>query len=176
MGMKSTIKRRWPDWREFCEYLYVMQVQVGEHSWMKVGISNDPERRIISVQGGCPIPILDVWCVRFKTRTYAELAEAQIHGKLAESFSCGEWFSGSATPETMAMLLETCPEGRAGSKWAHIDFRDKHEARGRADRTKVAVIERRRATAIQQAEEKPAHLRFNITDVPLDELRSIYRK
>lgn len=73
--------------------LYVMVAEAGETlRHFKIGISSDVDRRLPSVQTGCPLPITSVMCVRVPGKRAAKGIEGMMHWRLRDYRTSGEWF------------------------------------------------------------------------------------
>lgn len=60
---------------------------------VKVGVARDPSGRLMSLQTGCPYPLLAVHLEAFPTRRQAHKVEAIAHALLRPQRTSGEWFN-----------------------------------------------------------------------------------
>jgi predicted GIY-YIG superfamily endonuclease len=70
-------------------YIYV--IAADEHGPVKIGYSNDPNRRLKELQTGYPKP-LALWHQQEFHQKQAKLMEQLIHKTLRHRCSYGEWF------------------------------------------------------------------------------------
>ena len=71
------------------DYIYI--IHQGESRLFKIGVSNDPKRRLRALQTGNPHPLTLLRAFKCSTMS-AYRAEAAIHQHLAASRRKGEWF------------------------------------------------------------------------------------
>ena len=76
---------------------------------IKIGNSNNPERRIKGLQTGSAYPITLVHVAKFRNRWEALDAEAEIHnvGDLARQRLSGEWFQGEFLSRAIELMNNT---------------------------------------------------------------------
>lgn len=72
-------------------YLYI--ISEGETGPVKIGISDQPSRRLPMLQTGNPRPLAVVWCRKFSNRSGAAAAERDVHIFLGDLRTLGEWFA-----------------------------------------------------------------------------------
>ena len=60
--------------------------------YCKIGISDNPKKRIKEIQVGCPHKIDHIAMIELKHRTHARLAETMFHKSFAHYRTIGEWF------------------------------------------------------------------------------------
>ena len=71
-------------------YLYL--IRCGDSNYYKIGVSDNVQARLVSLQGACPYElILEAMC-RIGSRQATYNAEAQAHLKLVDCRVRGEWF------------------------------------------------------------------------------------
>lgn len=63
---------------------------------VKIGISSRPDKRLGSIQNGCPFPIEILYKKRLHTRLKARSAEQYFHKLHFGSRLAGEWFNMTA--------------------------------------------------------------------------------
>lgn len=63
-----------------------------ENGLVKIGLANDPAKRLDSLQTGCPDRLHLLAAKRFKTRAEAEAEEKRIHAECSHKRRRGEWF------------------------------------------------------------------------------------
>ena len=73
-------------------FCFVYLIQCAETAYYKVGIADEPEKRLDILQIGCPYPLSIVLTCRMLRRVGATTAEAQIHRSLNKYNVHGEWF------------------------------------------------------------------------------------
>lgn len=59
---------------------------------MKIGKSNDPIKRLKSLQTGCPSKITMVGAIKCKSENHAFRVESAFHKYFSEKRKDGEWF------------------------------------------------------------------------------------
>lgn len=72
--------------------VYIIVCGDGDSTFAKVGLSGDPDKRLSSLQTGCPLRIHSMYVSRLPTRYHAMAAEAAIHSKMSRFRTRGEWF------------------------------------------------------------------------------------
>lgn len=60
--------------------------------YFKIGHSKRPDRRLLSVQTGCPVEVQLVATRRFDTASEARAYESGLHSALYRHHTYGEWF------------------------------------------------------------------------------------
>lgn len=60
--------------------------------YCKVGVSDDPIKRVAEVQTGCPHKIVAVTYVPLKSKAHARRAERLLHQAFRHNRTVGEWF------------------------------------------------------------------------------------
>lgn len=73
------------------DYLYAFKNELT--GFIKIGISNNPEKRKRSLEYACGCPLTVVFTI--KTLESAEKVEREVHLKLKEHRQLGEWFNCS---------------------------------------------------------------------------------
>ena len=81
-------------------YVYVMEDSDGN---LKIGISNNPERRLTEIQAANAKPVRIVAVKECKKRKYQD--EVELHNKCEEHRIHGEWYRASALEE---LDVESC--------------------------------------------------------------------
>lgn len=74
-------------------YLYLVETRDTDPPAIKVGISDNPTTRLISIQTGCPVDCYLTMCWRFPSRNQASAMEARFHKENASRRLNGEWFA-----------------------------------------------------------------------------------
>jgi hypothetical protein len=88
-------------------FLYAMQIGVEAppySSYLKIGHSVDPEKRMVTHQIGSPFPLRYAAIWRFRTREIAIRVEGDCHRAFKQRHIRGEWYD-----VTLGDLLETVP-------------------------------------------------------------------
>lgn len=73
--------------------VYVMGREIGP---VKIGVSRNPDKRIVEIQSGCPYPIEILYWVRARDRPNAFELERDFHEVFRDKRLTGEWFSMNA--------------------------------------------------------------------------------
>lgn len=68
--------------------IYIIQADC----YYKIGISDDPEKRLLQVSTGCPIPPTILATFKTKSRKQDEMLEYKAHKKFSKKRTNGEWF------------------------------------------------------------------------------------
>lgn len=82
-------------------------IQAGK--WCKIGISEDPFKRLSSISTSCPIPPRVGFTSEFYPPKTARLIERELHTELFDLQSNGEWFEisiGRAIEECKKLIKE----------------------------------------------------------------------
>lgn len=82
---------------EYCDYMYIIADQ---ENHIKVGISKDPNKRLLQLQTGHPTKLQLLYTEKFECkRSHLLKIEALVHKKISSKYrhATGEWFE--ATPE-----------------------------------------------------------------------------
>jgi hypothetical protein len=79
-------------------YIYVIaqdriKTEGGIRGPVKIGLTNNPNSRLATVNTGSPNPLLFACVLRVNDRELAQLIERTAHGHFAEHRENGEWFS-----------------------------------------------------------------------------------
>ena len=74
-------------------YVYIIQSGHKKNSPVKIGMSDDPEKRIKQLQTGNPLELRILLSIRCKSREHAFSLENTLHSLLASSNIMNEWFS-----------------------------------------------------------------------------------
>ena len=103
--------------------IYVIKAGI----WCKIGISNNPEKRVCSISTSCPIPPE----LAFESRQYdikrARVIEREVHRSLIDKQSNGEWFE--VAPEE---AIEQCKK--------HIDEYNLYDESEKQVRKRICAI------------------------------------
>lgn len=97
--------------RKMKTFLYVIGRSEGP---IKIGISSTPEKRLSSVQNGCPFKIEVLYRRKFYTRDDARYIEQHFHRTHAHVRLKGEWFDVSAN--SIIQTIE-CSFADSDCKW-----------------------------------------------------------
>lgn len=82
---QSVFSKNWTD------YVYVLVASHG--CWLaKVGVSNDPMRRVKELSTASAIPFVELWLSQVDGRSSAFRLEQTLHTKLRKFHKRGEWF------------------------------------------------------------------------------------
>jgi hypothetical protein len=73
-------------------YIYLLMCQKGKHIFIKVGRSENPERRIRELATGCAVKPELLCTMRLPSRRATVKAETALHHALEKWWSHGEWF------------------------------------------------------------------------------------
>jgi hypothetical protein len=73
-------------------YIYLLMCQKGKHIFIKVGRSENPERRIRELVTGCAVKPELLCTLRLPSRAVTVKAETAFHHALAKWWTHGEWF------------------------------------------------------------------------------------
>lgn len=76
-------------------YVYVIGA-TGGLGPVKVGITNDLERRLSQIQSGSPVKLSVIYYLRLATTANVRGIEQAVHRELARDHAHGEWFNVSA--------------------------------------------------------------------------------
>jgi hypothetical protein len=76
----------------WCLYLIQIILSGGERGPIKIGISKDPEGRLIDLQTGSPFTLVLLGFFQVGSFAVARTLEASVHAALAASRLAGEWF------------------------------------------------------------------------------------
>lgn len=80
-------------WAAGRTYVYVAMARDGDGPmYVKVGISDDPYRRVPALQTGCPLKIFRAGMVKCASRDQAKRIEKKMHADLSPRHTIGEWF------------------------------------------------------------------------------------
>ena len=71
------------------DYVYIIECKLH----YKIGLSDDPDRRLRELQTGCPFPLTIRYRLGFECRKEAAFVEKWLHQKLSGQRGIGEWFS-----------------------------------------------------------------------------------
>lgn len=72
-------------------FVYIFETLGG--FFCKIGVSNDPVRRLDAVRTGCPFYLGLAYKFEVPSRRYAEAVESAAHKNLEAHRESGEWFS-----------------------------------------------------------------------------------
>jgi hypothetical protein len=86
-------------------FLYV--ISEGDSGPVKIGVSSNPEYRLVALQTGNPRPLSLFWTKRFGRRSAAFDVEREAHVFMSDMRQAGEWFD--ADPKTaVACIVGGC--------------------------------------------------------------------
>ena len=68
-------------------------IEDGEYT--KIGVSDNPKKRLLDLQVGNPRPLKLVTVIEYKCDRTAYLVEQCLHGFWGDCRACGEWFNVS---------------------------------------------------------------------------------
>ena len=89
----------------------VYLIRCATTTYYKIGIADDPNKRLEALQAGCPYPLHIVMTCGFLSRTAASQAELDVHAKLAKHNVRGEWFNLSQDQITQLKFdMASCAE------------------------------------------------------------------
>lgn len=137
--MRAPRYRDGHNWRREAECeVYLLGAQDGAGPlYVKVGMSVSTESRILGVQTGCPIPIVNAMAFTCQSREVARAAEKSLQDHLVPFHSSGEWFRMDGSAESKRFLQrvfsDLMMEAR-GRQMREIDLssiRAVRDARGR---------------------------------------------
>lgn len=77
-------------------------IECNEH--YKIGLANDPKKRIVELQVGNPEALKLRWKVKYQTRRVAQKVEKEMHVKFKEFRKRGEWFAVDLEVLKLALL------------------------------------------------------------------------
>lgn len=92
--------------------IYVIKAGI----WCKIGISNNPEKRVCSISTSCPLPPSVVFSSALYPTEIAIIIERHIHIHLAEKQSNNEWFE-----ITIEEAIDVC--GQYIKKFPHEKYK-----------------------------------------------------
>lgn len=88
-------------------FVYLIAAQSGrEDGPVKIGIAENPERRLRDLQTASPFPLVLIHTFAFPTRAIAREMESQFHTMEVARKAVGEWFS--INPIEALFWLWTC--------------------------------------------------------------------
>lgn len=106
--------RRQPEWID--PRLAAIYVITTDHSDLcKIGYAQDLRRRMLGIQGSCPVPVSLSHFVFVVGPLVAKLVEADVHACLNEERRHGEWFK--ADPALAAAMIATVVKERGYVWW-----------------------------------------------------------
>lgn len=75
-------------------YVYIIcDTRNGSNGPIKIGVANDPEKRILDLQVGNPYPLILRAKIECSGRKKAYFLESFLHRRFARSRMSGEWFN-----------------------------------------------------------------------------------
>jgi hypothetical protein len=82
------------DGRNIIMYVYIFVSTDLEQPLWKIGYSNDPKRRLMEIQTGCPFTIKEYDRIKCKNSQHARAIEKHVHFKLSPHKYRGgsEWY------------------------------------------------------------------------------------
>ena len=98
--------------RGFCMFIYIIK-SLADDGPIKIGKSNDPQKRLSTLQCAHPKKLELIKKYHFKSSSYTNKIEKKLHRMLKKYHVGGEWFSGDALKEAMFLCQ------------GHKDFYDK---------------------------------------------------
>ena len=75
-----------------CYVYFIQSDQSKSKKPVKIGMANDPQKRLEELQTGNPYELSVIATIEFKTRRDASLAESHLHRRLSRMRMRGEWF------------------------------------------------------------------------------------
>ena len=78
------------------EQYFVYLVQLGDESIYKIGVSQNPQKRLAGLQTSSPLPLRFVATVDAQNQRMASKVERRLHGLFDSKRTQGEWFSLSS--------------------------------------------------------------------------------
>lgn len=81
-----------PDGRPIGCHVYMLLCQDDGPVYAKIGLANDPLKRLSELRVGCPIKPWQLAYVRVRSRARAKYLEKTLHGRLLRWKAEGEWF------------------------------------------------------------------------------------
>lgn len=123
-------------------------------TYFKVGISQDVIRRIKHIQTGCPMEITDVWEINATFNGSAQALEKELHERLKEHHSFGEWFALSMEDDkhkadlnaAMEYARQVCSQ-MIDEKWRRLDIAGAREALRLEMRKKLESVRKKQNDA-----------------------------
>lgn len=73
-------------------YVYMIRSGYGNNKPLKIGMADNPKKRIKELQTGNPYPLNLVLTIRCNSRKHARLVESTLHGQLSGVNVLGEWY------------------------------------------------------------------------------------
>ena len=74
-------------------YVYIIQSGTSRKAPLKIGVSDDPGKRIKQLQTGNPEVLKVLTTIRCKTKKHAYTLEGELHRMLSDKSILNEWFS-----------------------------------------------------------------------------------
>jgi hypothetical protein len=107
----------------------------------KIGYSRELRKRVLTIQGSCPIPIVLHHFVYVVGALVAKVVEAEVHECLGEERQHGEWFN--VTPEYASAMIHTVIAERGYVWWDEKGRRELGYRAGRIHQSDWARYSRR---------------------------------
>lgn len=102
-------------------YVYFIQEGRGEHGSIKIGKSNNVDKRLKSLQTGNPRKLTLMALIKCRTPNDAHRLESKFHLMFKNDRVLGEWFSGMIDLNLIQETFDIEPDNYEKAKAAYID-------------------------------------------------------
>lgn len=155
--------------------LYVVELEHGGESWIKVGMTADKVTRFSSLQIGSPIDYSRLYFANIHNIKLLDLAEQAAHVALKDRSHRGEWFTGSANHATLGKIAVACAMHGIEIEWEEY-FRSSMTAVTSIKRAEK-LLARQRVCREERAEAKIERIRESVRYQPtMRDISNVYRK
>lgn len=110
-------------------YVYMAMCADGDQIHIKIGMSQDPQKRIVALANNSPLVIECLAIVSLQSRQRAAKLERDLHDALAKWRTNGEWFKFSTSDKAEFNRLQGTALDKYQSpsrklKWAKLNVRE----------------------------------------------------
>lgn len=102
-------------------FVYFIQEGKGNHGYIKIGVSNNVNKRLDSLQTGNPRKLTLMASIKCDTPNNAYRLEKKLHKKFKSQCIRGEWFSGMINLNSIQETFNTKPDNYEKDRAEYID-------------------------------------------------------
>lgn len=137
-----------PDGRLRGTYVYMLLCRDDGPIYVKVGITDRPDERLLALRHGCPVTPLQYCTMEVASRRKARVIEIGLHESFRQWRAHGEWFRVNFTDKTefnagwRKVLARHATNGWPG-EWSRVAVQPVIAAKQRAARYRLHIIRKR---------------------------------